>query len=92
MNAKIRSRGGTTPLRLKSRATATLIATMSFMSMAPRPQTKPSWIAPENGSTVHSAAFAGTTSTCPCTISAPRSRSAPGSRQITFPRPGTDST
>ena len=39
MNAKIRSRGGTYPVVLKSRATATIIATMSFMSTAPRPQT-----------------------------------------------------
>ena len=91
MNAKIRSRGGTYPVRLNSLATATVMATMSFMSTAPRPQTYPSCTAPENGSTVHSGACAGTTSTCPWISSAPRRGSAPASRQMTLPRPGTAS-
>ncbi len=38
-NANTRSRGGTMPSRLKWRATAIIMPTMSFMSIAPRPQT-----------------------------------------------------
>ena len=47
--------------------TLSTIASKSFMSTAPRPQTQPSWISPENGSTCQSAASAGTTSRWPCT-------------------------
>ena len=43
------SRGGLRPLRSRSRTTARVIASMSFMSTAPRPQTQPSAISPENG-------------------------------------------
>ena len=64
-----------TPARRRARAcapraaaagsTASVIASMSFMSTAPRPQTQPSFTSPENGWTVQSAALAGTTSRCP---------------------------
>ena len=43
------SRGGLRPLRSRSRTTASVIASMSFMSTAPRPQTQPSAISPEKG-------------------------------------------
>ena len=38
-NANTRSRGGTMPARLKCRATAIIMPTMFFMSIAPRPHT-----------------------------------------------------
>ena len=81
------------PARFNCRATTIIMPTMSFMSTAPRPQTKPSSIAPENGCTLHSAGSAGTTSRCPWISSAPRELSAPGRRANTLPRPGApDST
>ncbi len=61
------------PVRARSRRTASIIASMSFMSTAPRPQRQPSRSSAANGSTCQSAAFAGTTSRWPWTISAPRS-------------------
>ena len=44
--ASTMSRGGLRPLRSRSRTTASIIASMSFMSTAPRPQTQPSAISP----------------------------------------------
>ena len=42
---------GRRPSCVSWRTTASIIASMSFMSIAPRPQTQPSAISPENGST-----------------------------------------
>ena len=66
------SRGGLRPLRSRSRTTARVIASMSFMSTAPRPHTQPSAISPEKGWWVQSAALAGTTSVWPWMSSAGR--------------------
>ena len=65
--ATTRSRGGTVPVRARWRTLASIIASMSFMSTAPRPQMQPSRSSPANGSTDQSAALAGTTSRWPCT-------------------------
>ena len=78
--------------RARSRMTASIIASMSFMSTAPRPQRQPSRSSPANGSTCQSAALAGTTSRWPCTISAPRSAvpaGSPSMRTTTVARPGS---
>ena len=65
------SRGGLRPVRRRSRMTASVIASMSFMSTAPRPQMLPSSaISPEKGCTAQSAASAGTTSRWPWISSA----------------------
>ena len=40
---------GTAPARVRARTTDSTIALKSFMSIAPRPQTKPSRISPEKG-------------------------------------------
>ncbi|CAM5263352.1 hypothetical protein SHIRM173S_13386 [Streptomyces hirsutus] len=56
------SRRGRTPWRAQARTTARIIASMFFMSTAPRPQTTPSRTSPEKGCTLQSAASAGTTS------------------------------
>jgi len=49
-----------------SRRTATaIVAVVSSMSIAPRPQTAPSMISPPKGSCCHPAGFTGTTSTWP---------------------------
>ena len=64
------SRRGRTPARAQARTTARTIASMFFMSMAPRPQTTPSRISPEKGCTLQSAGSAGTTSRWPWTSSA----------------------
>ena len=69
-----------------------MIASMSFMSTPPRPQTTPSAISPENGSTCQSAALAGTTSRCPWTSSPGRLLSWPSIRATTLARLGCDST
>ena len=61
---------------------------MSFMSMAPRPQTYPSLTSPENGSTCQSAACAGTTSRCAWISSASREGSVPSIRAMTLVRRG----
>ncbi len=63
--ASTTSRGGLRPLRIRSLTTARVMASMSFMSTAPRPHTQPSAISPENGWCVQSSALAGTTSVCP---------------------------
>jgi hypothetical protein len=42
--------GGLRPVRRRSRTTASVIASMSSMSTAPRPQSIPSAISPANGS------------------------------------------
>lgn len=85
------SRGGLRPVRMRSRTTARVIASMSFMSTAPRPQTQPSAISPENGSCVQSAALAGTTSVCPWMRSAGREGSSPSIRATVEARPLCDS-
>lgn len=64
---------------------------MSFMSTAPRPQTHPSAISPENGSWVQSAALAGTTSVWPWISSAGREGSSPWMRATVEARPLWDS-
>ena len=61
-NTKVVVRAGFSPVRARWRRLAMIIASMSFMSTAPRPQMQPSRSSPENGSTCQSAAFAGTTS------------------------------
>ena len=60
--ASTTSRGGRRPSRIRCLTTARVMASMSFMSTAPRPQIVPSWISPEKGGTAQSAASAGTTS------------------------------
>src|SRR5690606_36470236 len=74
-----------------SRTTARIIASMSFMSTAPRPQIMPSRTSAENGSTCQSAASAGTTSVCPWRTSAGCVGSVPSMRSTTDARPGSDS-
>lgn len=61
---------GLRPVRAKSRRTDRIMASMSFMSTAPRPQISPSFSSAPNGSTDHCSRSAGTTSRCPCTTSA----------------------
>ena len=85
------SRGGLRPSRIHCRMTARIIASMSFMSTAPRPQRQPSWISPANGSTCQSLLSAGTTSRWPWISSAPRLGSLPSMRAMTLARPGSDS-
>lgn len=85
------SRGGLRPLRMRSRTTASVIASMSFMSTAPRPHTHPSAISPAKGSYVQSAALAGTTSVCPWISRAGREVSSPSIRAIVEARPLCDS-
>ena len=80
------------PERASSRTVARIIASMSFMSTAPRPQTQPSSTSAANGSTRQSDACAGTTSRCPWTTSAGRDGSAPSTRVTTLARPGAAST
>ena len=65
------SRRGRTPARAHDRMTARIIASMSFMSTAPRPQMKPSASSAAKGGWDQSSAIAGTTSMCPCSSSAP---------------------
>ena len=86
---KVVVRAGFRPLRARSRADAMIIASMSFMSTAPRPQMQPSRSSPANGSTCQSAALAGTTSRWPCTTSPGRDGSAPSMRTMTLARPGS---
>ena len=62
VNASTTSRAGGRCSRSRWRTTASIIASMSFMSIAPRPHTQPSAISPENGSYCQSGALAGTTS------------------------------
>ena len=82
-------RFGWAPARARARTTESAIASKSFMSTAPRPQTKPSWISPANGSIRQSSAAAGTTSRWPCSSSG-----SPGPsphRATSEVRPGSDS-
>ena len=65
---------------------------MSFMSTAPRPQTQPSLISPENGCTCQSAASAGTTSRWPWISRAGLDESSPAILVTTLARPGCDSS
>ena len=81
------SRGGCLPVRAHSRTSASVIASMSFMSIAPRPQTQPSLISPPNGSTDHSSLSAGTTSRWPWISSGARLLSVPSMRAIVDARP-----
>ena len=60
--ARIRSRVSGRSPRWASTSNWSIVATMCFMSTAPRPHTQPSWSSPANGSTRHPAALAGTTS------------------------------
>lgn len=85
------SRGGLRPLRMRSRTTARVIASMSFMSTAPRPHTHPSAISPEKGWWVQSSALAGTTSVWPWMSRAGRDGSSPSIRATVEARPGWDS-
>ena len=71
---------------------ARIIASMSFMSTAPRPQMQSSLSSAASGSTCQSAALAGTTSRWPWMHSAGRSRSSPSIRTTTLVRPGSLST
>ena len=61
-NARTMFRGGLYPVRAHLRMMARIIASVFFISTAPRPQIIPSRISAANGSTDQSAAFAGTTS------------------------------
>ena len=85
------SRSGTVPVRRMWRSTESIMASMSFMSTAPRPQIIPSRTSPANGSKDQSCAAAGTTSRWPCTSSASALGSLPSIRVNTFARPGADS-
>ena len=85
--ARRRGAGGG-PRAVRWRTTASIIASMSFMSTAPRPQTQPSAISPENGCTCQSAASAGTTSRWPWMSRAGRAGSVPSSRATTLARVG----
>ena len=85
------SRRGLRPSRSMRRVTASIIASMSFMSTAPRPHTMPSRTSAANGSKVQSAGSAGTTSRCPCSSSASALGSEPSIRATTLARPGSDS-
>src|SRR5215207_3314334 len=91
VKAMTTSRSGRSPWRTQERTTASTIASMFFMSTAPRPQTIPSRISPENGGTLQSAGSAGTTSRCPCTSRASRPACDPAIRATTLARPGADS-
>src|ERR671919_1449630 len=91
VKAMMTSRSGRRPWRTQKRTTASTIASMFFMSTAPRPQTTPSRISPENGGTLQSAGSAGTTSRCPCTSKALRPAFDPAIRATTLARPGADS-
>src|SRR3954467_9610613 len=90
--ASTTSRGGRRPCRTQSRTTASVIASMFFMSTAPRPHRQSSRISPANGSTCQSSASAGTTSRWPWISSAGRDESAPAQRATTEARPGADSS
>lgn len=67
---------------------AKIMASMSFISTAPRPQIKPSLISPLNGSSDQSEAFAGTTSRWPCNTNPGREVSLPNILATTFTRFG----
>jgi hypothetical protein len=89
--ANTMSRFGLVPVRAMSRATDRIMASMSFMSTAPRPQIRPSFSSPLKGSTCQSSFCAGTTSKCPWTTSASAEGSSPAIRVTTEARPGEDS-
>ena len=89
--ANTRSRLGLRPSLPMDRMTDRIMASMSFMSTAPRPQTTPSRTSPPNGSTLQSCAWAGTTSKCPWTTSAGSEELLPSMRLTTLARPGADS-
>ena len=82
-NTTMTSRRGRSPLRPQWRTTAMIIASMFFMSTAPRPQMKPSSTSAPKGGCVQSLATAGTTSKCPCTTKAGALESTPGIRRAT---------
>ena len=82
-NTTMTSRRGRSPVRPQWRTTAVIIASMFFMSTAPRPQMKPSSTSAANGGWVQSLATAGTTSKCPCTTTAGALGSTPGIRKAT---------
>ena len=81
------------PALTRARTTLSTIASKSFMSTAPRPQTQPSVISPEKGGTLQSSALAGTTSRWPWISNGLASGSTPSGTQsaIKDVRPGSDS-
>ena len=87
----MRSRRGS-PWASIARTEATIIASMSFMSTAPRPHSSPSLMTPSKGSTLQSSAAAGTTSVWPWTTRAGACGSEPLTRATRLARPGEDST
>ena len=91
VNASTTSRSGLRPSRSRCRTTASTIASMSFMSTAPRPQTQPSAISPPNGSCASHRRSAGTTSRCPWMSSAGL-RVLPSIRATRLVRFGCDSS
>ena len=91
VNASTTSRSGLRPSRIRFLMTARTIASMSFMSTAPRPQTQPSASSPANGSRRQSSALAGTTSRWPWMSSAGRLGSLPSTRATRLVRFGCDS-
>jgi len=64
------------------------MASIFFISTAPRPYIQPSLMTPENGSTLQSAAFAGTTSMCPWTTRPGKDGLEPSTRATTEQRFG----
>ena len=90
---KTRSRRRGRSLAATSASAAANTAPWPLSSSAPRPHTAPSRISPPKGGAFHSAASAGTTSRCESSRTAPEpSGAVAGSRAITLPRPGADST
>ena len=85
------SRSGREPAPMMSPSAVSIIASMSFMSTAPRPHSMPSRISPANGSTLQLRASAGTTSRWPCTTRAGLSGLRPGTRATTLVRRGSGS-
>ncbi len=73
--ASLSSRRRGTPRRASSSTVATLMATICFMSTAPRPQSTPSWTSPgERRVAASASASAATTSTWPLSSSGARPR------------------
>ena len=81
-------RGGFNLFRAHIRTQAKIMASIFFISTAPRPQMEPSLISPLNGSTDQSAAFAGTTSIWPCKTNPGLLESRPAIFATTFTRVG----
>ena len=92
----IGSEAGSRPAALavaaRRRMTCTSIATMDFMSRAPRPQIYPRSISAPNGSWVQPSGGAGTTSRCDSSSSGSPPLPSPRTRQTMEPRPRNGST